>query len=71
MGAARFGDAAVRTFRAARVLGRDQAHVGHETRRDRNPTRVAELRRNGEGGQVVDATKAARSRTTRARSGSR
>src|SRR5688572_31024200 len=55
---ASFGDAALPPRGAARMLRRDEADVGHQPRGRGKAPRIAEFRRNREGGEVVDAAEA-------------
>ena len=59
MGIARFGDAALRALRPARVLGRDETDEGHGAWGGGEASGIAELRRNRERGEIVDAAEAA------------
>jgi hypothetical protein len=58
MRVAGFGDATLRAFRPARVLRGDEADESHRRGGGGKATRVAQLRRDREGGEVVDAAEA-------------
>jgi hypothetical protein len=53
------GDAALDPSCAARVLGRNEAHVRHHARRSRKAPGIAELSRDRQGREIVDAAEAA------------
>ena len=67
MGVAGFGDRALRALGAAGVFGRDEADEGHGTRRSGKAAGVAELRGDGERGEIIDAAEAAQPLDARAR----
>jgi hypothetical protein len=58
MRVAGFRDAALCAFRAARVLGRDEANAGRRARGSGKATGIAEFGRDRQGSQIVDATEA-------------
>jgi hypothetical protein len=66
MSVARFGDAAAHAGRPAGMLGRDEAGKGHQPRRRRESACVPELRRDGEGSEIIDAAETSQSSDARA-----
>jgi hypothetical protein len=59
MRVAGFGNPALGTFGPTRVFGGDQTDKRHCARGRGEPARIAELRRDREGGEIVDAAETA------------
>ena len=59
MRVAGLGDGATCLFRSAGVLGGNQAGEGHQARRRRKATRIAQFSGDGQGGEIVDPAEAA------------